>query len=430
MGYERVNFTYLSTILEIPLTVQPDGRPIGKVLDLAATTTHVYPKVTGIVARLKGHRQPAYIPWNIVKPGSFTHAITLTQFPGSDSPLGPAPENEILLGKSFLDKQIISTSGHKVVRVNDLHLLIDNTAKDSPNLFLVHIDIGIKGLLRRLGFLPFVSAVFTWIVSRDIKDQLLPWKNVQPTTTTSVSGSLHLKTDASKLEEIHPADLADILEDLGSDERTSLVESLEPSVAALMFKEMSLRLQLQVCESLEIERLAGIITEMQTDDAVDLLDELPPARRNALYGSLPPDRVQELRELSRLSVHGVGSIMNTDAITAPRSKTAGEILQTIRTEAETAEVIYYVFIVDDALQLQGVVSLRHLLTALPDTRVSEIMTTSIISVPLDASIKQAARLFFKYNFDALPVVDDDGKLRGIVSLRDTLLSTFPEMRED
>jgi CBS domain-containing protein len=379
---------------------------------------------------LKGHRQSVYIPWNLVKPGSFTHAIALTRLPGPDSPLGPAPDNEILLGKSFLDRQIISTSGHKVVRVNDLHLLIDNTAKDSPNLFLVHIDIGIKGLLRRLGFLRFVSAVFTWIVARDIKDQLLPWKNVQPTTTTSVSGSLHLKTDASKLEEIHPADLADILEDLGSDERTSLVESLEPSVAALMFKEMSLRLQLQVCESLEIERLAGIITEMQTDDAVDLLDELPPARRNVLYASLPPDSVQELRELSRLSIHGVGSIMNTEAITATRSKTAGEILQTIRTQAETAELIYYVFIVDDAMQLQGVVSLRQLLTAPPGSPVGDIMTTSVISVPLDASIKQVARLFFKYNFEALPVVDDDGKLRGIASLRDTLLSTFPEMRED
>jgi magnesium transporter len=430
MGYETVNFTYLSRILNLPLTLGSEGRRIGKIIDLAATTTQVYPKVTGIIARMRGRKQPTYIPWNEVKQNTFKDSVPLNSIPGPDASVVTAPETEILLGRSFLDKQIISTSGHKVVRVNDLHLLIDNTAKDSPNLWLVHIDVGTKGLLRRLGFLPFVSAVFTWIVSRDLKDQLVPWKNVQPTTTTSVSGSLHLKTDASKLEEIHPADLADILEDLGSDERASLVESLESSVAATMFKEMSLRLQLQVCESLDLGRLVSIIQAMQIDDAVDLLDELPPEQRNALFLRMPQDRVRELRELSKLSVHGVGSIMNTDFVTARESQTARLLLGDVRSRAETAELIYYVYVIDAGHHLRGVVSLRQLLTADPDTVIGDLMDTTVISVSLDASLKQAARLFFKYDFDALPVIDENGKVRGIVSLRDTLKLTFPDMREE
>lgn len=429
MGYEQVNFIYLSEILGLPVLLA-DGSRIGRIIDLAATPSQVYPKVTGLIASTNGQRSPIYIPWNTVKRSTFHKSISLDYTPGPESSISKAAETEILLGKTFLDKQIISTSGYKLVRVNDLQLLIDNTSKENPSLWLVHIDIGVKGLLRRLGWGRWVNAVFKWIVARDMKDVFVSWKNVQPTSTTSVSGSLHLKTDSSKLEEIHPADLADILEDLGTDERISLLESLDASAAALTFQEMPLKLRLQICENLETEKLLPIIHEMQMDELVDLLDELPPDRRNALFQKMPSEKVAEIKELSKLSAHGVGSIMNTDFITARAPQTAGEVLRIVQSEAPKAEVLYYIYILDDVDRLKGIVTLRHLLTADPATPVRDIMHENVISVEIETSLKHVARLFFKYNFEAIPVVDDGNKIQGIVTLRDTLESVFPEVREE
>jgi len=429
MTYESVNFIYLSEILGLPVVLS-DGSRIGRIIDLAATPTQVYPKVTGLIASTNGQRQPIYIPWNNVKRTTFRQSISLDYTPGPESSVSKAAETEILLGKTFLDRQIISTSGYKLVRVNDLQLLIDNTSKENPSLWLVHIDIGVKGLLRRLGWGRWANAVFKWIVSRDMKDMFVSWKNVQPTSTTSVSGSLHLKTDSSKLQEIHPADLADILQDLGTDERLSLLESFNASAAALTFQEMPLKLRLQICEALETDKLLPIINEMQMDELVDLLDELPPDRRNTIFQRMPAEKVAEIKELSRLSEHGVGSIMNTDFIIAREPQTAGEVLHIVQAEAAKAEVLYYVYILDDSDRLKGIVTLRHLLMADPAMRVGEIMHENVIAVETETSLKHVARLFFKYNFEAIPVVDDDKRILGIVTLRDTLESVFPEVREE
>lgn len=430
VGYETINFVYLSELIDLSVMSSHDNKQIGRVVDLAATTGQVYPKITGIVTKVRGRKEPVYIPWSTVKKTTYKKNISVDSWPASGNGNSKPSENEILLKKSFLDRQLISTSGYKVVRVNDLHLLIDNSTKENPNLWLVHIDIGVKGLLRRLGWLQPFNAAFKWVVSRDIKDKLVPWKHVQPTTTTSVYGSLHIRTDASKLSEIHPADLADILEDLGTDERISLIESLEYPAAASTLQEMPIKLRLQIAEVLEPERLARIVNEMQMDETVDLLDELPPERRNDIFHFLTPEKVTDIKDLSKLSAHRVGRIMNTDFITAKPTHTVREVLRTVRAECEKAELLYYVYIIDDADHLKGIVTLRHLLSAEPDTRISDIMRENVISVTIDTGIKRVSQIFFKYNFEAIPVVDDENRIQGIITLRDTLESVFPEVREE
>ena len=224
-------------------------------------------------------------------------------------------------------KQIISTKGYKIVRVNDLQLLIEDKAKESTNLWVVHIDIGIKGILRRIGILRPVNGAFRWVTDRDIKDEFVSWKYVQPTATSSVYASVQLKTDASKLSEIHPADLADILEDLGTDERITLIESLDNFTAAQTLQEMQFKNRLQIVESMEPVNLAPIINEMQMDEAVDLLD-IDTQKRQAVYTILTPEKVAELKELCTLPWYSVGSIMNTDFVTARAAESAGLVLET------------------------------------------------------------------------------------------------------
>ena len=424
---EIVHFIFFSEIVRLPV-MTTTGRRLGRIVDLTALTTQVYPKVTGLIVR-RGSPD-VFIPWNKVKHIRPGRGITVEEIQHQAGDPARASENEILLRKSFLDRQIISISGNKVVRVNDLHLLIDDSSKENSNLWLVHIDIGVRGLLRRLGWERFFNGVFRWVTSRDIREKFVPWKYVQPTEMTNVFGSLHLKIDASRLSEVHPADIADILEDLGTDERITLLGSLAPATAAAALQEVPIKLRVSVGEEIDPKKFAGIIQEMPADEAVDLLDELSPERRNAVYAALPAERAAEIHELSKLSAYSVGSIMSTDFVAVPESQTVQEVIGVLKAESHGTELIYYMYVTDAAGYLKGVVTMRQVLLAGPSDRMSDIMTEHVIAVEIDTNIKRVAQIFFKYNFLALPVIDEERKLRGIITLRDALEKVFPEMTEE
>ena len=429
MSGDNFNFIFLSEILHLPLFSATTGKKIGRIVDLAARTSHVYPKITALIAELNSGGAPVYIAWSHVRLTVFKKHVTV-EFPFEHDEESPgSAESEILLKKTFLDKQIISTTGYKLVRVNDLQLLIDNSSKDNPNLWLVHIDIGIKGLLRRLGWLNFLNPIFHWLFARDITDKFLTWKNVQPATATNVHGSVIMKADSSKLSALHPADLADILEDLGTDERISLLESISPVTAAATLQEMPMSLRLHIAELLENEKLASIVAEMEMDETVDFLDELPHEKRDAVFALLTQDKVAEIKDLAKLSAFGVGSIMNTNFLTARPTQTVRDVLKGVKAATKRAELLYYVYIIDDEEHLKGLVTLRQLLAAKGTLPVSEIMRSNIVSVKIDSSIKRMAQVFFKYKFEAIPVVDEEDKLQGIITMGDALDAVFPEVKE-
>ena len=276
----------------------------------------------------------------------------------------------------------------------------------------------------------FFNVFSRFLLDRDLRDKFISWKNVQPTTTASVTGSLQLKLDPSKLSEIHPADLADIVEDLGLEERTALLESLDAETAASALQEIPLRIRVQIAETLEITKLAALINETQLDEAVDLLDELSPKIRNAAFQLLPSNKTAELKELSKLSVYGVGSIMNTDFMTAKATETVGNVLETVRAESEKTELMHYVYVVDTDMKLIGVVTLRQLLMLDPAAIMADIMWENLVTATIETNVKRVAKIFFKYNFVALPVVDEDGVMQGIITMRDALETVFPEMKEE
>lgn len=430
MASDIVNFIFLSEILSLPVVNFHDSKKIGRILDLAATTNQVFPKITGIVIKPGNSKKVMHIPWGKVKKMIPGGSVTVEYIQESMNGASTSADTEILLRKTFLDKQIISTSGNKVVRVNDLHFLIDDTLKENSNLWLVHIDIGVKALLRRLGWGRFINAIFKWVMDRDIRDKFIPWKYVQPTATANVYGSLHLKIDSSKLSEVHPADMADILEDLGIDERISLIESLSFGTAAATLQEMPLKLRVQISETLEAGRLTNIINEMPMDEAVDLLDEISREHRQAVYALLPSEKVSELKKLSQLSIFSVGSIMNTDFITVTETQTVQEIIELLKAESKKVELIYYIYVVEKNDRLKGVVTIRNLLSSQPTAVIADIMNENVISVKIDTNIKRVAQIFFKYNFIAIPVVDDDDRIQGIITSRDAFESVFPEMKQE
>lgn len=430
MNVDTLNFIFLSQILTLPVVRAEDGSVLGRIVDLTAAVGPVYPRITGLVVSPRWQRQQVFIPWSFVKRNAFRKSVTVTGLPAHDRQSSSPADAHILLRKSFLDKQIISTTGRKLVRVNDMHMLLDSSVKENPNMWLVHVDIGVKGLFRRLDVLPAVNSVFRWIVGEELKDTFVPWKNVQLTSATGLAGSLEIAPDSKKLAEIHPADLSDILEDLGTEERVSLIESLDPMLSALTLKEMPHRTQLHILESVEPACLSALAPHMQVDEILDLLDDLPADRRDTLLQALPPNDLDEVRRLKHVSGTGAGSLMNTGFLTVAPAQAVRDVMKMVQQEAKSVELLYYLYVQDETEHLQGVLSLRHLLAAGPDEQVGTIMTRSPITVTVDTSIKRVARLFFKYNFEALPVVDKQNRLLGIITLRDALEQTFPQIRQE
>jgi magnesium transporter len=219
------------------------------------------------------------------------------------------------------------------------------------------------------------------------------------------------------------------LEDLGTEERISLLESISPVTAAATLQEMPLNLRTHLAESLDNDHLASIIAEMEMDETVDLLDELAAEKREAVFALLTLDKVAEIHELARMSASGVGSIMNTNFITVKETQTVREVMKLVKEETKRAELLYYVYVIDEEGRLKGLVTLRQLLSTKGTTPVGNIMRGNIVSVQVDSSIKKMAQLFFKYKFDAIPVVDDNGKLQGFITIGDTLDAVFPEVKQ-
>jgi magnesium transporter len=184
-----------------------------------------------------------------------------------------------------------------------------------------------------------------------------------------------------------------------------------------------------MAEALDNEKLASIISEMQMDETVDLLDELDKDKREAVFGLLTLDRVAEIQDLTKLSAFSVGSIMNTNFVTAKGTQTVREVMKLVKSETKKAELLYYVYIIDDEERLKGVVTLRQLLATKGTAPVSTIMRENIIAVRLDSSIKRMSQQFFKYKFEAIPVVDENDKLQGIITMGDMMEAVFPEVRQ-
>ncbi|MCX5709622.1 MAG: CBS domain-containing protein [Candidatus Omnitrophica bacterium] len=418
-------FIFLSQLIDIAVIDSVTGRKFARTFDFVASLKEMYPRVNGLLVRDNKLRVKFYVPWKNVKMVIEDKAIYIENSQDAlkqDYQLG---ESEILLRGAFWDKQIVDINGSKVVRVNDLHLL-----KEGSSLWLVHVDIGFTGIVRRLGCLGFVQFFVKLMSSVELKDRLIPWKTVQPLTSNVGSDALALKVHHSRLAELHPADLADILIDLGTEEMVTILKSLDNATAAGTFQQLPMKIRIQIADFLDQKQLVDLIDEMAVDEAVDLLSQLPKKKLNNLMQRLPPEKVTQISELLGHGQDVAGSIMNTEFISARHNLTAGLVLEKIKKEVRKKETIYYIYIVDDSDILCGVVTLQQLLTVFPEKPVSEFMRKRVAKVKVNTSIKDVAEVFYKYDFTVVPVVDKLGKIQGIITIKDAFQAAFrPESRK-
>jgi magnesium transporter len=313
-----------------------------------------------------------------------------------------------------MDKQIIDLKGSKVVRVNDIKLFWLQS-RDQQHLVLNAVDIGFRGLARRLG----VEFLF-----RRLENHLVWWEFIQhPEDKTA---SLMLRKEKQHLDQMHPADLAEIIEDLDYKKRADFIEDLDVEVAAEAFAEMELDTQIEILGHMDSQQASDLLEEMPPDEAADLLAELPEEKSDELLNLMEPEEAQEVRELMVYEEGTAGSLMTTEYISLSPDITAAEAIRQLRTLAAEAETIYYLYMVKEDETLIGALSLRELIIAEPDTKLEDLMQTRILSVSPQDSDREVAEIVNKYNLLAIPVVDDNLKMLGIITVDDVLEMLVPD----
>lgn len=403
---------YLSQVIGRPI-LDAQGAAIGRVADLIVAVGDRYPPVTGLVARTSGAR--IFIPWSSVasidRSGARLAARTIDIGHFVQRP------DEILLKAGLLDRQIVDIDGRKVVRVNDLRLDAIGNA-----FHLVAVDVGSTGLLRRFG----LEGPFR-VIARNLRlpsvDRFIDWEDVDP--VESSIASVKLRVPHAGLAALHPADLAAILDQLAPRDRAGVLATLDDEAIADAIEEMDPEGQVDVLEDLARERAADILEEMSPDDAADLVADLSHDSRHEILALMERDEADEVRELLGYPEDSAGGIMTTEFVAIPESLTAAETIDRLRELEPEAETIYYVYVTDDDERLVGVLSLRDLIVARPDTVVSGFMIREPIAVAVDTTQDEVAEVVAHYNLLAVPVVSPDGRLEGIVTVDDAIDTVIP-----
>ncbi len=403
---------FLSRCIGLPVR-DPSGEPLGSIADLIVAIGGKYPPVTGLV--VKTDRRRIFIPWGDVERFEDDGARLLVRT--IDIGKFTQRRHEILLKANLLDKQIVDIEGRKVIRVNDVCLdTVDG------RLRLVAVDVGAAGLLRRLG----IEGAFR-TVARNLKaglpERYIDWEDVDPLDSTIAS--VRLRVPHAKLAELHPADLASIIEDLAPRDRAGILASLDDEALADAVEQMEPETQVDVMEDLTPERAADILEEMSPDDAADLVADLDQDTRDEILALMEKDEAAELGELLGYDEDTAGGLMTTEFIVVENHLTAGGAIDRLRELEPDAETIYYVYVTDEDNKLVGVISLRDLIVARPETPVRDVMIDEPVAVNVNADQDEVAEVVAHYNLLAVPVVDDSGVLMGIVTVDDALDTVIP-----
>jgi len=383
-----------------------NGEPFGKVRDLIVALGERYPPVTGLVVRVAAGRE-IFLPWSAVDSIDTggarlrTASINITSF--------QQRPNEIRLWRDLQDKQIVDVEGRKIVRVNDIQL-----APVEGRLRLVAVDVGVGGILRRLG-LSGVGERLARALGLEVENYI-EWEAVDP-VESSVS-SLKLRVPHQALATLHPADVAHIVEQLAPRDRTGILASLDDERAADVMEELQAADQVDVLEGLPPEKAADILEEMGPDEAADLMADLSPERQAELLGLMEPDEAADVRELLSYPEETAGGLMTTDFITVSPDETAQQVIERLRKLAPSADQVYYLYVTEESGRLLGTLTLRGLIVADPSTRVRELTRPEPISVEVGVDAEEVAAAIARYNLLALPVVDAEGRMQGIVTVDD------------
>ena len=401
----------LTELLGLPV-FDPTGGQCGRVRELAVVPQEDRARIAVLIVRTKSGDR--VLPFSSVD--SINGGLRVASA-ASTWALADGSEGLFLLARDLLDQQIIDVHGRKVVRVNDVELYRD-PGSQPPVLRVGSVDVGARGAVRRLlkGVVP-VNALRALL--RQIPERAIPWDFVD-LIETDPARRVKLKISHERLARLHPADIADIIEELAPDEREAVFETLDEEVAAEALEEVNPKVQKAIVESLDSDRAADIVEEMDPDAAADLLADLPAETSADILQEMAPQERLEMEELLEHRENTAAGRMNTDYMALPldaRAVDAVEALRKFEGGIETASTIY---LIDSKGTLVGAVPLARLVLALPETALLSLTQEPLISCTENASENVFSELFDKYNLITLPVIDEHSKLTGVITSDDVI----------
>ena len=435
---------FLSTLLRQSV-YDIEGRRLGGLRDICVALQETFPVVTALIVHssLGNSHNDMIIPWSQVDnlEESQLHLVVKQSQIDTYTPQA----DELLLGRDILDKQIVDTQGFRVVKVNDLKLAqIKQTAR------LIGVDISLSGLLRRLGILSpleFLGRVLpvklaertiTWnyvepievVKAGAVTGQLMPALAGAAVGASGIVPKVQLNVSHTKLADLHPADIADILEQLDVEDAGAMLDRLDMETAADAFNEVEPSHQYEILSGLDPERASDLLERLAPDDAADILADIPPAEAERILNLMPAEESRPIRDLLRYAPETAGGIMTNEVLSLAQDLTVEEALVYLRQHSDHLEMIYNLYIVDSEKHLAGVVSLRELVVAEPTTLLRDLMDRDVISVTTDTDQEEVARIIAKYDLLGVPVVDSDHHLVGLITVDDVIDVLHEEQAED
>lgn len=393
--------------------LDPKGEELGRVKDLKVVKGEPLPLISALILEKK--KKNLELPWKDLN--IFNKKIISSKiFSGSLLPY-EFKEDDLLIVRDIFDKQIVDANGAKVVRVNDVKL--EGYQSDAV---LIAVDVGMRGILRRIG-IERGSEEFLGFLKASLPYNLISWNYLQPLRPKL--SAITLTVPRQMLSELHPADIADIISQVSREEGAHLFKNLDIETAAEALSELQEDMQAEIISSMDTEKAADIIEEMPPDEAADILSDLPTEKAKELLENIGKEDAEDIQELLGHEEDTAGGLMTTEYISYPPDMSVAEALEKFKADAKEAENVYYIYVLDKEERLIGVTSLREMLLSEPDCLLADIMDTNMKTVVPGEDEMAVAEMVSKYNLLALPVVDENRYMHGIITVDDIVDLLLP-----
>lgn len=403
---------FSSEIVKKPV-FDPKGEELGRVKDLAVIKGDPLPKVSAVIIERK--KKVFVLLWRditifnkkIISANIFSDVLKPYEF----------SEDDLLIVRDILDKQIVDVNGAKVVRVNDIKL--EGLHEEAV---LIAVDVGVRGIMRRLGVERGGEDLFK-VFKKKLPYTLISWDYLQPLEPKLTTVSLTVPRQM--LSELHPADIAEIISSVSQKEGANFFSNLDVETAAEALSELEPDVQADIITAMDTEKAADIIEEMPPDEAADVLSDLPADKAQEILSSIEKEDAEDIQELLGHEEDTAGGLMTNDYVAYSPEMTVLEATTHFKTESKEVETVYYIYVLDKEERLLGVASLREILLAEPDCLLGDIMETNLKTVSPGEDEMVVAEIISKYNLLALPVVDENGYMLGIVTVDDIIDILLP-----
>ncbi len=400
---------FVSELVNNPV-MEPSGKKVGLFYDMMIDFEEIFPQITAII--VKRNRKLYRLPWEDVE--MFNRRFVVSKKLSQEWKEYEVSHMDVLIIRDILDKQIVDINGAKIVRVNDVKIV-----EIKNKLFVLGVETGMAGIIRRLS----LERIFSLLRIKP-SSKFISWNLFKP-LEPKVS-RLTLSITNMMLKEIHPSDIADIVEELPESQRMWFIDHLPPEIIADVIEELEPIYQAGIIENLKGEKARKVIQNIELDKAADIISSLSDISAKKMLSLMEKEDAKDIEELLQHHRKTAGGLMTPHYITFPPETKVGEAIDMFKEKALEIEAVYYIYITEGD-ELKGVLSLRELLLAEREKRLQDVMVTNIKYCTPDMIYKEVAQMFSNYNLIALPVLDE-GKLVGVVTVDDILEMVFPPQR--